>query len=790
MLRFKQYLLIIENRVAFLKGREAPELNDVIDHYATNADPTEGKEYTSKLLSWHKAGLISPETAEDMRDTLTDFHKLKKIKGRLQKTDINAYKTPSELEDTVVENAGESGKEKDERVKKEEIEHIHSENGVTITSPRTEEASCLLGKDTKWCTAAKTDNRFHSYNQGGKLYIMHIPQKDEEGKPKLGADNKPLPPIKYQYHPASGQFMDAEDKPANLSAVAAKHPEIANGLRKVGLGDDLVTNRQELEDKLNNGTYKEKESLFAHHPLVTPEDITKVLNNKFESIEVKKAAVQHPTAFTETHLNKLLNDPNENDELKVAAVKHPTAFTKEHMDELIDNKFNYNPAVVMSALANSPALTEEHVNKLIGDESGKLKHYAELSYALKNRNGAIKPHHVTAVLNATNADEVDGSLIRKNAMQSTGVTSDHINRILNNPRESGSARLAALKNAALTPKQVTRVMLGNPDLSEERNHLEKITAIQHPSSVRSGHIDMMLNDPQFKNWEGTKEILKKSDAVTPEHIDKVINDPDTGIEAAEKRKAVLENRAATPENIDTLLSNSSPHLRALKNHTIKYSPLLRSHHIDKLLDNYDEVKKVSGDFATADAWEPISLALTDRTPLLTSTHINRILRNPDVTGRIKAKVFSSSKVLPSHIDHILNSPNFDPSFKILALQHPTAVRPRHIDAILDNPNKYNKYRDPAYEKFKDISSSDDDIIMAGLSHPTAVRPRHIDKILDNTTNFHRKEIDTALRHPTAVTPEHTERIEKHGTGASLDDVRQGNFLSFRWPKSDDFDSHF
>lgn len=42
----------------------------------------------------------------------------------------------------------------------------------TLAIPRTEEASCILGKGTKWCTAAtQSDNMFESYKGGGDLYV-------------------------------------------------------------------------------------------------------------------------------------------------------------------------------------------------------------------------------------------------------------------------------------------------------------------------------------------------------------------------------------------------------------------------------------------------------------------------------------------------------------------------------------------------------------------------------------------------------------------------------------------
>jgi hypothetical protein len=41
-----------------------------------------------------------------------------------------------------------------------------------VIVPRTEEASCLYGAGTKWCTAGKKNNQFKNYAAKGDLYII------------------------------------------------------------------------------------------------------------------------------------------------------------------------------------------------------------------------------------------------------------------------------------------------------------------------------------------------------------------------------------------------------------------------------------------------------------------------------------------------------------------------------------------------------------------------------------------------------------------------------------------
>jgi hypothetical protein len=120
---------------------------------------------------------------------------------------------------------------------------------------------------------------------------------------------------------------------------------------------------------------------------------------------------------------------------------------------------------------------------------------------------------------------------------------------------------------------------------------------------------------------------------------------------------------------------------------------------------------------------------------LTSEHIGNILGDPETLEHRNNTVESllkHPKLLPSHVDRILNNDNSTHYQKMTTIMHPTAVRPRHIDAILDNPDKYDYFRDHSYGNVK-----------TALQHPTAVRPRHIDKMLANPDKYTASELAIA-----------------------------------------------
>ena len=95
----------------------------------------------------------------------------------------------------VNNNLKDSKRSKIRLIKKQEAEKLYEDDAYIIIHPKTMAASCLYGKGTKWCTAAKEDNRFDTFNSQGKLYIV-IDKIDNH---------------KYQFHFESQSYKDEEN---------------------------------------------------------------------------------------------------------------------------------------------------------------------------------------------------------------------------------------------------------------------------------------------------------------------------------------------------------------------------------------------------------------------------------------------------------------------------------------------------------------------------------------------------------------------------------------------------
>jgi hypothetical protein len=188
--------------------RDKNQTIDEIFDSLESIDPTKNKQYVQWLANQYIKGQFRLEDSNRVKQVLVDFDKLK---PRLQQKDINRYDFHS-LDDTIDKiKSPELGTVKDDSFEiPKDTEVLYSGPYGILAIPKTEEASCELGKGTKWCTAAKSNNMFNTYSKDGPLYIW----RDRNGS-------------KYQFHFNSMQFMDSKDVPIEpklLNYFRTEHP--------------------------------------------------------------------------------------------------------------------------------------------------------------------------------------------------------------------------------------------------------------------------------------------------------------------------------------------------------------------------------------------------------------------------------------------------------------------------------------------------------------------------------------------------------------------------------------
>ena len=187
------------------------------------------------------------EDSEQIANTLSNYHRIKP-QLPVPERDINRFKTFSRLDD-YVENIMD-GKEiakpetDNQTLKRSDVEVLYNGPLGTVTIPRSFEASCELGRGTKWCTTGKDSHYYDSYSSRGDLiiynekpgnnkYQIHVTLDGIEAR---DARDRLIPPVKKteftQKHPVLSKIISAElDK---IFAIQAQQPFTSDGITRYG----------------------------------------------------------------------------------------------------------------------------------------------------------------------------------------------------------------------------------------------------------------------------------------------------------------------------------------------------------------------------------------------------------------------------------------------------------------------------------------------------------------------------------------------------------------------------
>jgi len=150
---------------------------------------------------------------EDLYKVTEDLQKFDRFKSQIpqEKRDINRITSTDELYELTKQFSLEQATTtKAERVL-QDAEMVYDGPNWEILVPKTKEASCHYGANTRWCTAGSNNNYFEHYSKDGPLYII---------------TNKKDYTDKYQFHFESNQFMDKEDRNVSLSPFLNERPDL------------------------------------------------------------------------------------------------------------------------------------------------------------------------------------------------------------------------------------------------------------------------------------------------------------------------------------------------------------------------------------------------------------------------------------------------------------------------------------------------------------------------------------------------------------------------------------
>lgn len=150
-------ILLQEGRVEDMK-KKYPEQEDIVDFFVNN-DPSNNNKY----LQWMMKQVVN--NGQESGFVLSLVRHFHQNVQRLQKKDINQYKTLQQLQDDL-SKIGKSEGEKERKIKRDGAHVVFENDNVIALRPLNHEASCKYGAGTKWCVTMKgTDKYWKDYTE-------------------------------------------------------------------------------------------------------------------------------------------------------------------------------------------------------------------------------------------------------------------------------------------------------------------------------------------------------------------------------------------------------------------------------------------------------------------------------------------------------------------------------------------------------------------------------------------------------------------------------------------------
>ena len=257
-------ILLKEGRKEDLKKKYSTKFNEQdLDFILNISDLVEfNHKYTDFVLkNTDGDGELDTDELEYFIGLIKDFDK---YQSQFPKKDINQYVSLNELEKVVnfvrVKN---KDKELESQAKK-----IYEKGDFVVIQPKTEQASCKYGSNTKWCVTSKDSGHFGRYTAGrqGLYFIIN----------KAKSTNKNYSKVAIHFDDEGFmRYWDAQDSPMSqreIDVFEYAFPEMIESIKddyKAYAGsmtDKFIT---ETFDKIGENTAESRNYLNSNYNLTT-----------------------------------------------------------------------------------------------------------------------------------------------------------------------------------------------------------------------------------------------------------------------------------------------------------------------------------------------------------------------------------------------------------------------------------------------------------------------------------------------------------------------------------------
>ena len=206
----------------------------------SSIDPSASQKYVPWIMREYANNRMKMSDLPSVKLHLQEFAELMpRLKANKMSADLNKY-TRYQLADLIdqsIEPEPHDDTHSLANINPDDVEVIYDGPWGLLIKPKTEEASCILGHGTKWCTAAsKSENMFHAYyDDGDELYIWRgkggVAQFCFNTQEFVDSRDKDLPPKRLDFfrkkNPITAKLFRMEEEkllreeaPYNLAEYA------------------------------------------------------------------------------------------------------------------------------------------------------------------------------------------------------------------------------------------------------------------------------------------------------------------------------------------------------------------------------------------------------------------------------------------------------------------------------------------------------------------------------------------------------------------------------------------
>lgn len=358
--------LLIEGKIEDLQAKY-PAL--IVKEIAKE-DPTQQKKY----LAWMCLQLSMNVKENDLYPTIRSFDN---NLARIEKKDINSYKTLKELED-VIKALPEKSKTKQRQQIKGNAPKIYEDENCLIVRPDDKNSCIVYGSGTKWCITMKDEGYYEQYTHDNVVFYFIISKKleqsDQMAKIAIAVLRDQIDKITSQREIEPGDYFDivdlydAEDNQRDASEVDQNILKICidNAMKRpVNLGAKIkkgIATQEELMSAAKNDDEKIRNLVATSE--YTPGEILALLA-KDKNRDVKFSVAGNENTLPET-LIMLASDEN-------LHVRNLVATNKNTPPEVLTNLAEDESMITRAAVAENANTPIEVLRTLAKDNENDIR---------------------------------------------------------------------------------------------------------------------------------------------------------------------------------------------------------------------------------------------------------------------------------------------------------------------------------------------------------------------------------------------------------------------------------